>query len=94
MGEQALREAVGGESGAFFRTSRGTRFVDQFSAGIAHESKVGYQSLSGRLQEQIAKDAELMETRHFYRGPVTGRIGPSLPLLQELNRRGTQVIIY
>jgi hypothetical protein len=100
MGERLLREEVRGEPQAFFRTSRGAWFVDQFADGIAHESKVGYQTATAGLKRQALKDAELVETReiegaawHFYRSPLTGRIGPSAPLQLFLENHGIEVII-
>jgi hypothetical protein len=57
VGERWLAENIGGRQNAFFRTSQGARFVDNFANGIANESKVGYQSLTPSIQLQISKDA-------------------------------------
>jgi RHS repeat-associated protein len=100
LGENALKE-LGGDPQVFFRTSQGGRYVDQLVNGVAHESKVGYQSLTPTIQRQIAKDAELVATSqvdsavwHFYESPVTGRGGPSGPLLRALQEAGIGVEIH
>jgi len=93
IGEEALAKAVGGVSNKFFRTSLGARFVDQFASNIGNEAKVGYQSLTKSLQNQIAKDLELKAGEdvrgvvwHFYPSPVTGKVGPSGPLRDALEK--------
>lgn len=99
IGEKALKR-LGGKSQKFFETSRGARFVDQFVNGIAHESKVGYTSLTKGIRRQIAKDVELMAkgdvngvTWHFFKSPVTGKGGPSGPLRDALEKAGIKVIV-
>ncbi len=83
------------------RDPRGKRIIDQFSEGVAHESKVGYQSLTKRIKSQIQKDAELIETKaidgstwHFFESPVTGKDGPSKPLMDELKKNDIIVEIH
>ncbi|MFB0537484.1 MAG: RHS repeat-associated core domain-containing protein [Anaerolineae bacterium] len=100
IGERMLRR-LGGESKIYFRTSQGGRYVDQLVDRIAHESKVGYTTLTPTIQRQIAKDAELIATGrikgavwHFFTSPVTGQGGPSAPLAQALRNAGIQIIIY
>ncbi len=100
VGENALK-ALGGEPQVFFRTSQGGRYVDQLVGGIAHESKVGYTSLTTDIGRQIAKDVELMGTKqiqgstwHFFQSPVTGVGGPSQPLLNTLQNSGINVVIH
>jgi len=100
IGEAALKN-LGGESQAFFRTSQGTRYVDQLINGIANESKVGYQTLNATTRSQIAKDVELIQSGqiqgaawHFFRSPVTGLGGPSGPLSDALRQAGIDVIIH
>ncbi|HEU4730906.1 MAG TPA: SpvB/TcaC N-terminal domain-containing protein [Kofleriaceae bacterium] len=100
VGEQALRQ-LGGESQVFFRTSLGRRFVDQLVNGIAHESKVGYTTLTPSVAKQIAKDAELMATGqikgatwHFFESPVTKLGGPSGPLRQALEAAGIGIVVH
>jgi hypothetical protein len=63
--------------------------------------KVGYTSLTSRIQLQIAKDAELLNNGtvqginwHFFPSPVTGLGGPSKPLLKLLIQNGFNVNIY
>jgi RHS repeat-associated protein len=99
VGEAALRQ-LGGFSKKFFRTTQGPRFVDQFVGGVAHESKVGYTTLTKEITHQIAKDVELKATGqiessvwHFYTSPATGRIGPSAPLAQALRDAGIDFVL-
>jgi filamentous hemagglutinin len=99
-GESALKR-LGGQSQVYFRTSQGGRYVDQLVSGIAHEAKVGYQALTPGIQQQIAKDVELVATGqikgsvwHFFRSPVTGQVGPSSSLAEELARAGIQIIFH
>jgi hypothetical protein len=99
IGANALKQ-LGGVSNKFFRTSRGTRFVDQFVNNVAHESKVGYTSLTKPIENQIAKDAELVASGkvdaaiwHFYRSPVTGRIGATKQLKEALRASGIDYYI-
>ena len=99
VGEQWLANNLGGTSQAYFSTSQGARYVDQFANGIANESKVGYTSLTQSVQIQISKDVELMQTQQvqgvnwrFFDSPVTGLGGPSRPLLNSLQQNGINVI--
>jgi RHS repeat-associated protein len=98
LGEIALKRLVGGISQRSFPTSLGRRVIDQLSRGIAHESKVGYTTLTRQVQQQIAKDAELIAsgrikgaTWHFFRSPQTGRIGLSDPLRRALREAGIKI---
>ena len=61
VGEQFLK-TLGGVSQKYFPTTvgKGGRYVDQFVNGVAHESKVGYTTLTKDIEMQIAKDAELL----------------------------------
>ncbi len=100
VGEEVLKQ-LGGDSQKTFKTSQGIRRVDQFSKGVAHESKVGYQSLTKGIKSQIQKDAELMEsnaangaTWHFFESLVTGKNGPSKPLMDELRKNNIKVEIH
>jgi filamentous hemagglutinin len=83
------------------RHSGGGRFVDQLVGRVAHESKVGYTSLTKDIAGQIAKDAELILTKqidsavwHFYQSPVTGLGGPSGPLREALSNAGIGFVIH
>lgn len=61
----------------------------------ANESKVGYTTLNKTIQAQLQKDVWLLSNDpsirymiwHFYRSPKTGLIGPSKPLMQELEKK-------
>ena len=98
VGEQFLK-TLGGISQKYFPTivGKGGRYVDQFVNGVAHESKVGYTTLTPDIKMQIAKDAELLGDKasgvkevvwNFFRSPVTGKIGASRPLLKALEDAG------
>ncbi len=100
-GEEYLAKLVGGKSQKYFQTSRGGRFIDQFSKGVAHESKVGYTSLSSRVKTQVLKDAELLKNGqinksvwHFYKSSVTGKIGPTKPLKNFLSNNKIKYKIH
>ena len=98
VGEDALK-TLGGKSNVFFKTDLGARYVDQLANNIANESKVGYQSLTPRIGMQVAKDAALLEggevkgvAWHFFRSPVTGKMGASQPLLNTLMDEGFEIV--
>lgn len=65
----------------------------------AHEVKVGRTKMSAFLRAQITKDLKLMQagqvksvTWHFYRSPLTGKIGASNSVLQLLKDAGIKVV--
>ena len=66
------------------------------------DAKVGYTSLTKKfIGKQIQKDALLLKEGtikgsqwHFFRSPVTGKIGATKPLLKEPNRDGFKIIIH
>jgi len=100
IGERAL-QALSGGTKKYFSTSLGARFVDNFIDGVAQESKVGYTELSKRIEAQIAKDLELLETKavsgvewHFFANPYTGAIGAAPQLLLYLSNTPIIVIIH
>jgi RHS repeat-associated protein len=100
IGETALK-SLGGESQVYFRTARGGRYIDQLVNSVAHESKVGYTSLTRNVGNQISKDVELIHTGqiegstwHFFQSPITGAGGPSAPLLETLQQSGINVIVH
>lgn len=91
----------GGDSQVRFKTSRGWRTVDQLSNGIAHESKVGYTSLSQNVRKQVLKDAELVSSDkirgahwHFFRSGVTGKGGATPQLLEFLKENNVPYTIH
>ena len=99
IGEDYLA-TLDGAPRQFFGTTRGARFVDRLVNGVAHESKVGYQTLTPEIRLQVAKDAELLQRGDvqgvnwwFFRSPVTGLGGPPEPLLNSLGENGISVII-
>lgn len=98
-GKKLLAQSVGGTAQVRFSTSKGTRVVDQFSEGVTHESKTGYQYLNNATRNQIIKDPELKASGdvkdvvwHFYRSPVTGQQGYSEPLGLQLLESGITII--
>ena len=100
IGENALKN-LGGQSQVYFETSLGGRHVDQLVNGIANEAKTGYMSLTPKIQTQIMKDVELIQSGqvqgaiwNFYKSPVTGKIGPSDPLGEALNSNGIPYILH
>jgi len=100
-GENELANLFGGKSQQSFDTSLGKRYIDQFSNGIAHESKVGYTSLTQFVRNQVLKDVELIANGqideshwHFFRSGITGKIGASKPLLDFLTQNGIEYTIH
>lgn len=94
VGENYLKR-LGGESQVTRKTSLGDRRIDQLVDGVAHESKVGYITLTKDIQTQIAKDVELISTGQvksvkwtFFESPTTGKAGASKPLMDALNNAG------
>ncbi|MGR6125980.1 hypothetical protein [Paenibacillus sp. SER-28] len=84
----------------FFNTSLVRQYIDVMKNGIAHESKVGYTSLTSFVSKQIQKDAELIRTGdiegavwHFYKSGITGKVGATKPLLDMLDANGIKYII-
>lgn len=81
--------------------NKSSRRIDVLADGVAHESKVGYKSLTSGIRRQIESDAYLVETGqieaahwHFFASDVTGKIGPSKPLLDFLDEKGIQYTIH
>ena len=100
-GELELANMYGGTSQAYLKTSQGGRYIDQLADGIAHESKVGYTTLTDRIRTQVLKDVELINTGqidgahwHFFTSGVTNRGGASQPLLDFLTENGISYTIH
>ncbi|WP_343606830.1 hemagglutinin repeat-containing protein [Roseateles sp.] len=101
VGETELKK-LGGVSQKSYDTSMGKRFVDQVDpSNVGHESKVGYTSLTEDIKVQIKKDVEILAGKdlkdvvwHFYKSPVTGQVGASKDLLDELTKSGIKYIIH
>lgn len=69
--------------------------------GVAHESKVGYTSLTKTIRKQIEKDIELLQTKqidgtawHFFKSPITGKQGPSKALQKALSDAGIDIVLH
>ena len=66
------------------------------------DAKVGYTCRTNFIRTQIEKDVWLMNKNplveksvwHFYRSPITGKIGPSGPLMEQLDNAGIKIIIH
>ncbi len=100
-GEVELANMYGGRPQAYFKTTQGGRYIDQLADGIAHESKVGYVTLTNRIRTQILKDAELIRIGqidgahwHFFTSGITNRGGASRPLLDFLKENGIAYTIH
>jgi len=100
-GEEQLLKTVGGVPQQYFATTLGRRFIDAFADGVAYESKVGYVPLTDFVKKQVLKDAELLADKkvgavewNFYRSGITGKIGPSQPLLDFLKQNGIKYVIH
>lgn len=75
---------------------------------VAHQAYLGYipnrkvaDENGDRFNEQLSKDLELLRQNevkaivwHFFRSSKTGKVGPSKPLLRELERNGIIVMIH
>ncbi len=101
LGEEKLAKEFGGDLQKPFKTPLGERRVDQFSGETIRESKVGYKSLDKRTASQINKDVSIINDPlsgakrgeyHFFRSPVTSKIGPSKPLQSTLNKAGIKTV--
>ncbi|HBO33786.1 MAG TPA: hypothetical protein DD636_03465 [Anaerolineaceae bacterium] len=92
IGEKYLQDNFGGVSQKYFPKNLGKRYVDIYANRIAMESKVGYVPLTNSSKMQVLKDYFLLQNNrvqgvewYFFKSPVTGKIGPSGPLLNFLN---------
>jgi hypothetical protein len=79
-------------------TPLGNRVCDSLNAGqrLIGEAKYGYQSLSGPIQQQIAKDSYLIGQGytvewHFYWSAASNTGGPSGPLRDALVNAGIKI---
>lgn len=87
------------------KTTLGGRYIDVLDkSGIAHESKVGYVSLTSSIKKQIDKDYELVKSSnhkdikgakwHFFRSNTTGKVGASKQVLDYLTKKGIPYKIH
>ena len=92
----------GGKKQVFKKTSEGRRFIDVLDPNsVAHESKVGYTTATDFVKKQIRKDAELISSGdiegarwHFFTSGVTGKVGPSQPLIDYLQEYNIPITIH
>ena len=76
------------------------RIFDVFVDGVAHESKVGYKTLS-EVEPQLRSDAYLLKTGqleathwHFFASPQTNKVGANSELLDRLDEAGIRCTIH
>ena len=98
-GESFLARTFGSRSQVTMQTSQGRRVIDNFTEGIARESKVGRTSLTSTVRGLMAKDAELLGSGrvegvawHFFPGQ-TG-VGPTAPLQSALEKAEIGIVIH
>lgn len=99
-GEEYLFKMLGGKTQKYSITPQGGRYIDVFADGIAHESKVGYASLTSFVKKQIQKDVYARDVLgevgevvwHFFKSGNTGKQGPSAPLRKYLIENGIRII--
>ncbi|PYI55878.1 hypothetical protein [Paenibacillus flagellatus] len=98
-----IRGVTGGVKKRVSTPSNRDRMLDALdSDGLMHEVKLGYTAKSKDVEAQIAKDLELLQNGtevkgvvwHFFRKEKDGKIGPSKPLRQALEKRGIIVVIH
>ncbi|QBE48447.1 binary toxin-like calcium binding domain-containing protein [Leucobacter triazinivorans] len=77
------------------------RIFDAVVDDVAHESKVGFNSLTSSVRAQINSDAYLVETGviysahwHFYPSAHTSQLGASKPVLDLLEEKGISFTIH
>ncbi|MGY5319957.1 hypothetical protein ACXA45_12085 [Neomicrococcus lactis] len=93
QGQKVQNQVRFSTTGCIDACNRNARIVDSLSDGVAHESKVGYVSLTPMIRKQIASDAYLRGTRqikgahwHFYPSDHTNQVGPSSQVIDELEK--------
>lgn len=99
-GEEYLFKILGGKTQKYIKTPLGRRYIDVFADGIAHESKVGYASLTKFIKKQIQKDVYAIDVLgevddiawHFFKSENTGKQGPSKQLREFLIENGIKII--
>ncbi len=82
------------------QTTLGVRRLDVLSSDlVSTEAKVGLTSLTSSVRLQIAKDVELRATGkvsesvwEFFRSNVTGKVGPTGPLRNELESNSIRIV--
>ncbi len=89
-----------------FRVTGGLRRVDVLDGATAIESKVGrtYLGTSGVgkttvVRQELARDIKMLRSGqveavewHFSPSPTTGKVGPTGPLREKLNKYGITIV--
>jgi RHS repeat-associated protein len=82
-----------------FRVSGGLRRVDVLDGTTAIESKVGRTGLTRAVRQELARDIKMMRSGqvdavewHFSPSPTTGKVGPTGPLRDKLNKFGIPIV--
>ena len=95
----AIAARTGGQTEVNFRVTGGLRRVDVLDGTTAIESKVGRTSLTKRVRQELARDVKMLRSGQvdkvqweFTRSQVTGKIGPTGPLRQKLQKFGIEII--
>ena len=103
--ENFVRQTYGAVKHTFYDLAAGmsNRVVDGYNAstGIIYEVKYGYAALSQFIQTEVQRDAYLLQQGtvnavewHFFISQVTGKGGPSTPLLEALLEAGIKVVFH
>ncbi len=99
----SARDAIAARTGGMieqsFRVTGGVRRVDVLVDSLAIESKVGRTAMTDRVRQELARDIKLLRSGQvekirweFSRSDITGKIGPTLPLRQKLEKLGVEIV--
>ncbi|HEI2620398.1 TPA: RHS repeat protein [Escherichia coli] len=82
-----------------YRVTGGLRRIDVVDGVTGIESKVGRTGLTTRVRQEVARDIKILRSEQldqiewvFTRSPTTGKIGPTKPLEDLLNKHGIPII--
>ncbi len=100
-----LSKFPGAQTQVPLRTTGGTRVIDTLTfEGLAIETKVGRVSLTKGVRgtrRQLARDVKLLRDSDslvkslrmdFFRSPITGKMGPTGPLREKLQKLGIEIV--
>ncbi|WP_432805270.1 RHS repeat domain-containing protein [Escherichia coli] len=82
-----------------YRVTGGLRRIDVVDGVTGIESKVGRTGITARVRQEVARDIKILRSGQldqiewvFTRSPTTGKIGPTKPLEDLLNKHGIPII--